>query len=62
MTDLFIYHILYNRVVDYSNKMKKILSKLHKSASSTAFIKKSVFQNVTPTFIFNQLSFFTKYL
>ena len=41
---------LYNHVADYSNKMKKILSKLHKSSSSTPFIKKALYQNVTPTF------------
>ena len=30
--------------------MKKILSKLHKSSSSAAFIKKVLYKNVTPTF------------
>ena len=30
--------------------MEKILSKLHKSSSSRAFIKKALYQNVTPTF------------
>ena len=30
--------------------MKKILSNLHKSSSSTAFIKKAPYKNVTPTF------------
>ena len=30
--------------------MKKTLSKLHKSSSSTAFIKKALYKNVTSTF------------
>ena len=30
--------------------MKKTLSKLHKPSSSTAFIKKALYKNVTPTF------------
>ena len=50
MANLFIYCILYNRVVNYSNNIKKILSKLNKSSSSTAFIKKAQCKNVTPTF------------
>ena len=50
MANLFIYRISYNHVVNYSNKMKKILSKLRKSSSSRAFIKKALYKNVTPTF------------
>ena len=50
MANLFIYRILHNRVANYSNKMEKILSKLRKSSSSTAFIKKALYKNVTPTF------------
>ena len=50
MANLFIYSILYNRVADFSNKMKKILSKLHKSSTSTVFIKKALHKNVTATF------------
>ena len=30
--------------------MKKILSKLHKSSSSTAFTRKALYKNVMPTF------------
>ena len=50
MANLFIYRFSYNHVVNYCNKMKKILSKLRKSSSSRAFIKKALFKNVTPTF------------
>ena len=50
MANLFIYRILHNHVANYSNKMEKILSKLHKSSSSTAFIKKALYKNVAPTF------------
>ena len=50
MANVFIYCILDNRVASYSNKMKKILSKLHKPSSRTAFIKNSLYKNVTPTF------------
>ena len=50
MANLFICHILYNRVTKYFNKIKKTQSKLHKSSSSTAFINKALYKNVTPTF------------
>ena len=45
-----MYRIFYNHVANYTNKMKMILSKLHKSSSSTAFITKSLHKNVAPTF------------
>ena len=50
MANLFIYCILYNHVADYFKKMKKMLSKLYKSSSSTAFFKKALYKNVTPAF------------
>ena len=50
MVNLFIYCILYNCVANYSNKMKKILWKLHKSSCSTAFNKKALYNKVMPTF------------
>ena len=42
--------ILYGPVATYYNKLKKTMSKLHKSASSVAFIKKALHNNFTPTF------------
>ena len=50
MVNLFIYCILYNCVANYSNKMKKILWKLHKSSCNTAFNKKALYNKVMPTF------------
>ena len=50
MVNLYIYGILYNCVTNYSNKMKKLLSKLHKSSCSTAFIEKVLYNKVMPTF------------
>ena len=45
-----ICNILYGRVATYYNKLKKTISKLHKSSSSVAFIKKALHNNITPTF------------
>ena len=50
MANLLVYCILYNRVVNYSNNIKQILSKLNKSSSTAAFIKKGQCKNVTPIF------------
>ena len=40
MANLLICNILYGRVATYYNKLKKTISKLHRSSSSVAFIKK----------------------
>ena len=50
MTNLLIYNISYGSVVTYCNKLKKIISKLHKLSSSVALIKKALHNNITPTF------------
>ena len=50
MANLLICNILYGRVATYYNKFKKTISKLHKSSSSVAFIKKALNNNITPTF------------
>ena len=50
MANLLICNILYGRVATYYNKLNKTISKLHKSSSSVAFIKKALHNNITPTF------------
>ena len=41
---------IYRCVATYYNKLKKAISKLHKSSSSVAFIKKALHNNITATF------------
>ena len=48
MANLSIIHILSDRVATSYNKMRKIILKLHKSSPSLGFIKKSLFNNITP--------------
>ena len=50
MANLLIYNILYGRVATYYKKLKKTISKLHKSSSSVAFIKKALYNNILSTF------------
>ena len=50
MANLLIIDVLYKRVAANYNKIKRIISKLQKSSSSVGFIKKSLFNNITPTF------------
>ena len=50
MANLLIYNILLGRVATYYNKLKKTISKLHKSSPSAAFIKKALNNNITSTF------------
>ena len=50
MPNLFIIDIICTRVAANYNKMRKLILKLRKSSSSVGFIKKSLFNNITPTF------------
>ena len=50
MANSLVIDTLYNRVAANYNNLRKIISKLHKLSSSVGFIKKSLFNNITPTF------------
>ena len=50
MANLLVYNILYKRVAINYNKLRKVISKLHKTSSSIAFIKEALYNNITPTF------------
>lgn len=50
MASLLICNSLYGSVATYCNKLRKTVSKLQKSSSSAAFIKKALHNNMTPIF------------
>ena len=50
MANLSTYFSCKNCITDIYNKLYSITSKLHKTASSTGFIKKALHNNVIPKF------------
>ena len=53
MTNLSIINILLNRVAEIYIKLKSIMSKLHNTSASIAFIKEELFVYVIPKYELN---------